>query len=226
MKVQAIASVPRDVGLRLHWQCQREALFPLGLMPKEYGGAFWNEQLEAGIENAIEDGFDYVLTLDFDTIFDRRHILMLLDLAKSHPEADAIVPWQVKRESKDRLFGVRNEDGVFRRRFDEKDFEQDLMPVDTGHFGLTMIRLAALKALPRPMFWAQPDSLGQWGAGCVQSDIYFWNQARKFDLKIYLATKVRVGHLQQMVTWPTTEFGIEHQHVEEFKRTGAPESTI
>lgn len=226
MNIRAIASVPRDIGLRLHWYCQREALFPLGLMPKEYGGAFWHESLEAGIENAIHDGFDYVLTLDFDTIFERWHVEALLDLARENPQADAIVPWQVKRDSTDRIFGVRREDGTFKRRFDETDFEPDLMPIDTGHFGLTLIRLAALQALPRPLLWAQPDSSGAWTHGCVQADIYFWNQARKFDLKLYLATKVRVGHLQQVVTWPTADFGIEHQYVEDYRRNGAPESTI
>lgn len=225
MKIQAIASVPRDIGLRLHWHCQREALFPLGLMPVEYGGAFWNEGLEWAIEKAVADGFDYVLTLDFDTIFDRSHVETLIKLAEENPHADAIVPWQICRDSEDRIFGVRKPDGTFRRRFDEAEFDPDLMPIDTGHFGLTLIRLAALKALPRPLLYAQPDENNGWGFDAVRADIYFWNQCRKYDLKLFLATKVRVGHLQQMVTWPTTEFGIEHQHVEGFKAHGAPEST-
>lgn len=234
MKIQAIASVPRDIGLRLHWHCQREALFPLGLMPKEYGGAFWNQSLENGIEQAIRDGFDYVLTLDFDTIFDRSHVETLLRLASENPDADAIVPWQVCRDSVDRLFGVRKPDGTFRRRFAEEEFEQDLMPIDTGHFGLTLIRLAALEGLPRPLLWAQPGWQGHWNnepvteedpTTCVHSDIYFWNLLRDHGRKMFLATQVRVGHLQQVVTWPTTEFGIEHQYVEAFRAHGAPEST-
>lgn len=225
MRIQAVASVPRDIGLRLHWYCQREALFPLGLMPAEYGGAFWHQALEAAIENAITDGFDYALTLDFDTIFDRSHVEALIGLAEKYPEADAIVPWQIKRDSTDRIFGVRRDDGTFRRRFDETEFEPDLMPIDTGHFGLTLIRLAALAALPRPLFWAIPNEQGQWREDCTEADIYFWNQARGYGLKTYLATKVRVGHLQQVVTWPTADFGIEQQYVEEFRRNGAPGST-
>lgn len=226
MKIQAIASVPRDQGLRLHWHCQREALFPLGLMPKEYGGAFWNEGLENGIEEAIRGGFDYVLTLDFDTIFEQRHVQQLRSLARRFPDADAIVPWQVKRDSTDRIFGVRDKDGYFRRQFDEAEFEGDLMPIDTGHFGLTMLRLEAVNRMPRPLLWAQPDENRQWGFDCVQADIYFWNQAKAAGLKVYLATKVRVGHLQQVVTWPTADFGIEHQYVEEFRREGAPFSSL
>ena len=226
MKVQAIASVPRDWGFRLHWQCQREALFPLRLMPVEHGGAFWNESLETLIENALANDFDYILTLDFDTIFTRRHILMLLDLAKTYPHADAIVPWQIKRDSTDRIFGVRREDGTFRRRFDEGEFEPDLMPIDTGHFGLTLIKLSALDGLPRPLLKAVPDDRGQWGSECVQSDIYFWNQLRAHERKVFLATKVRVGHLQQMITWPTADFGIEQQYAEAFKHEGPPKSTI
>lgn len=213
------------MGFRLHWHCQRETLFPMGLMPKEYGGFAWNEQLERLIEEAIADGFDYVLTMDSDTIFDRRHVEGLIDLAKRNPHADAIVPWQVKRDSTDRIFGVRNEEGFFRRRFDEAEFDPELMPIDTGHFGLTMIRLEALERMSRPMLHAIPDSRGGWSGDHVQSDIAFWNQARDRGLKIYLATKIRVGHLQQVVTWPTADFGIEHQFVEAFRETGTPEST-
>jgi hypothetical protein len=231
MKIQAIASVPRDIGLRLHWFCQREALFPLGLMPVEYGGAFWNEALEIALENAIADGFDYALTLDFDTIFDRHQVESLISLARKHPDADVILPWQVKRDSMDRIFGVRREDGTFRRRFDESEFEQELMPVDTGHFGLTLIRLAALDRLPRPMIWAQPGFKGRWNhepvseadpKTCVQSDIYFWDQCRAHGLRVFLATQVRVGHLQQVVTWPTKDFEVEHQYTEDFRKFGKP----
>lgn len=225
IKVQALASVPRDIGFRLHWQCQREALFPLNLMPRDYGGAFWNESLEYGIEKAIRDGFDYVLTLDFDTIFDIGHVKALLKLAEENPHADAIVPWQICRDSSNPIFGVRLPDGVFRLGFKEEEFEPDLMPIDTGHFGLTMIRLKSLEKLPRPMLWAQPDENNQWGIDSIKADIYFWIQCRKYGLQPYLATKVRVGHLQQMITWPTTEFGIEQQYVENYKMHGAPTST-
>lgn len=225
MKIQAIASVPRDWGFRLHWHCQREALFPLGLMPQEYGGAFWNESLEALIENACDADYDYILTLDFDTIFDRSHVEKLIDLARRYPEADAIVPWQIKRDSTDRIFGVRREDGTFRRRFDEAEFEVELLPIDTGHFGLSLIRCAALDGLPRPLLQAVPDANGQWGPECVQSDIYFWNQLRAHERKVFLATQVRVGHLQQVITWPTADFGIEQQYAEAYRREGAPRST-
>lgn len=223
MNVRAIASVPRDWGFRLHWKCQLQALAPLGLMPEEAGGAFWHQTFENLIERAIADGCDYVLTLDFDCIFDSQHVLALLDLAKEHPEADCIVPWMVKRDSEDRIFGVRGVDGVFRRRFDESEFEADLMPIDTGHFGLTLIRLAALKDVPRPLFLAVPDSDGHWYHDRVDADIFFWNQARAAGLRCFLATKVRVGHLQQMITWPTADFGVTHQHVEDFTKHGTLE---
>jgi hypothetical protein len=225
MNVRAIAGVPRDQGFNLHWHCQREALFPLGLMPVEYGGCFWHQSLENLIEQAIRDGCEYVLTLDFDTIFTRAHVEALLDLGRRFPTADAIVPWQIKRDSTDRIFGVRREDGTFRRRFTEEEFEPELMPIDTGHFGLTLLRLAAVDQMPRPLLMAQPDKDGHWYDGKIDADIWFWNQAKAAGLGVYLATKVRVGHLQQVVTWPTVEFGIEHQFVEDFRRIGVPDST-
>lgn len=226
MKIVCLASIPRDQGFHLHWQCQREALLPLGLLPREYGGAFWHQALERLLEGAIADGFDYALTVDFDSIFDRRHVEALISLAKRNPSADAIVPWQIKRDSTDRIFGVRREDGAFRRRFDEAEFEPELMPIDVGHFGLTLIRLEALERLSRPLLQAIPDSKGGWDGEHVDADIAFWNQARERGLKIYLATKIRIGHLQQVVTWPTSDFGIEHQFVEEFRREGAPFSSL
>lgn len=223
MRIQAIASVPRDWGYRLHWQCQLQALAPRGLMPKEYSGAFWHQSFENLIEKAVADGFDYVLTLDFDCVFDAAHVERLLTLAERHPEADCIVPWMIKRDSEDRIFGVRGVDGIFRRRFDESEFEQELMPIDTGHFGLTLIRLAALQSVPRPLFVAVPDSEGHWYGDRVDADIYFWNQIKAAGLRSFLATQVRVGHLQQMITWPTADFDIHHQHVEAFRAQGVPE---
>lgn len=223
MKIRCLASVPRDIGLRLHWECQRKALIPLGLEPEEYGGAFWHQSLENLIEGAIEKGFDYALTIDFDAIFERRHVEEMIRLIGDYPDADAVCPWMIKRDSMDRIFGVRDDDGFFRRHFDAEEFDGDLMPIHTGHFGLTMIRLAALKGIPRPLLWAQPDDEGYWRPGKVDADIYFWNKCHQHGLKLFLASKVRVGHLQQMITWPTDDFGISHQYVEDFRRNGAPE---
>jgi hypothetical protein len=224
MRVISLASIPRDMGFNLHWYCQREHFAPLRIEVREYGGAFWHQALERLIEGAITDGYTHALTMDFDTIFERLHVETLLDLARRNPDADAIVPWQIKRDSTDRIFGKRREDGTFRRHFDESEFTPELMPIDTGHFGLTVLRLDALKALPRPLFQPVPDASGGWDGGHVDADIYFWNQARKYGLQLFLATKVRVGHLQQVVTWPTTDFGIEHQFVEAFRHNGTPES--
>lgn len=225
MNVRVITGVPRDMGFRAHWHCQREALFPLGLMPVEASGCFWNEQLENLIELAIRDGFDYVLTIDFDTIFDRQHVEDMLALGERNPQADVIVPWFMRRDTDERNFGVRRDDGTFRRRFSEEEFEPELMPIHTGHFGFTLIRLAALEKMPRPLLWAQPDENGRWFEGCVQSDIYFFNQVKAHGLNLCLATQIRVGHLQQVISWPTKDFGIEHQYVEAFRKEGTPEST-
>lgn len=225
MKVRCIASVPRDIGLRLHWECQRKVLIPMNLEPEEYGGAFWHQSLENLIESAIDQGYDYALTLDYDAIFERRHVEEMLRLAADYPQADVICPWMIKRDSTDRIFGVRYENGIFRKHFDVEEFDADLMPIHTGHFGLTMIRLAALEAVNRPLIWAQPDGDGHWRSGKVDADIYFWNKCHEAGLKLYLATKIRIGHLQQVITWPTDEFDITHQYVEDFRRNGAPKNT-
>lgn len=200
MKIRAISSVPRDQGYLLHWQCQREALLPLGLEPKEYSGPFWEQGLERLLEQAISDGFDYALTLDFDMIFERRHVETLINLARTHRDADIIAPAMMKRGGNDLLFGVRGNDGKFKRLFEPEEFEGELTRVHTAHFGLTLIKLAALERMPRPLFLSEPDDSGRWSEKRIDADIHFWNEAHFRHLKIYLANHIRVGHLQLMIT--------------------------
>jgi hypothetical protein len=105
------------------------------------------------------------------------------------------------------------------------------MPVMTGHFGMTMIRVESLLSLPHPWFIAKPDASGRWcGPEKVDADVAFWLKWREHGRSLYLAPQVAIGHLQEVVTWPrlraTTDGGMElwadHRTLDEYETGGRP----
>ena len=227
MRVACVMSVPR-LGFQDNFYCWAKGLLPFGIHPVSVQGAFWGQCLERGITSPMEceNPPDWVFTIDYDTIFDRRAVEQLLSLAAEHDEADAIVPVQVKRGGAGLpLMTVAGDDGKNKQEIHRKEFIPDLLPINTGHFGLTLLRVAALRKLPHPWFLGVPNADGRWDEGRQDDDIYFWNHCRKHGLKPYLANHVTVGHLQLMVTWPDANFEPIYQHPQEFWANGKPEGT-
>lgn len=165
---------------------------------------------------------EWILTVDYDSIFTKEQVEQLLWLASEHPEADAIAPVQVKRGGGTPLMTVRGEDGKLLSRLPFSAFEPDLLKCATAHFGLTMIRVEALKKLPHPWFLGVPNKDGLWDEGKVDDDIYFWNQWEKAGNSLYLANRVVIGHAQLLVSWPGRNFEPVHQSTSEFWASGVP----
>jgi hypothetical protein len=107
------------------------------------GGVFWNQGLERCFETAIAAGVKYIIASDFDTIFDERDIEVLYGIMEAREDIDALVPVQMRREVASALLTMKDSDGNVRMNVTRDDFADDVTPIATGHFGLTILLGAA-----------------------------------------------------------------------------------
>ncbi len=113
-KVRAVMSVPR-LGLMDNFFCTFESLLPLRIPLKKVTGAFWGQCLQRGMEMLLDDGgCDLILTLDYDSVYQREAVLQLIQLMREHPEADAIAPIECHRSAPTPLMTRGGEDGKAR----------------------------------------------------------------------------------------------------------------
>jgi predicted SAM-dependent methyltransferase len=214
-------------GPALHHRCAYEALERLGIHYNVSVGCFWAQNLCEMIEAQIADpDCHYILTADFDTMFRPEDVLELHRLAAAYKEALAIVPVQAKRCSNEALFTISDGKGGLKKTAYEADFACNLTEINTGHFGLTLINADALRALPRPWMNAQPNEQGRWNGGHIDPDIMFWLKWREAGHKVYLANNVRVGHMQELITWPGKRFAPIHQTIQDYQLNGIPKEAI
>ena len=223
LKVAAVMSVPR-LGFQDNSFCVIEGLVPLKIPIIKTSGAYWGQCLERGIQQRIDEGFDAVLTLDYDTIFTKEDVETLMRLMAEHPEADAIVAMQAGRGDMGALMTLKTKSGQVRSVISSEEFTMDVKKIATGHFGLTLLRTESLMRLPQPWFWAQPDANNQWGPGKVDDDIYFWKQMEKHGMTVYTANRVVLGHLQLMVKWLGKDLESVFQTTSDFRDNGKPKN--
>jgi len=223
LSVAAVMSVPR-LGFQDNSFCVIEGLVPLKIPIIKTSGAYWGQCLERGIQQRIDEGFDAVLTLDYDTIFTKEDVEALVRLMTEHPEADAIVAMQAGRGDMGALMTMKTRSGQVRSVISSEEFKPDVKKIATGHFGLTLLRTESLMRLPQPWFWAQPDGNNQWGPGKVDDDIYFWKQMEKHGMTVYTANRVVLGHLQLMVKWLGSDLESVFQTTSDFRDNGKPKN--
>jgi len=199
--VHAVMSTPR-LSFTDHMHCVMKEIVARGIYVKQGTGVFWGQVLTRGIEETLEMNGDYILTLDYDTWFKWEHVQELLTLMELHPEADAICPVQMKRECDCPMMGLIDEKGERLSQIEHSELEKDILPIITGHFGLTVFRASAFKKLKKPWFKSIPGPDGSWNDGRIDEDIHFWHNFRECGLKAYIANHVNVGHLQLICTFP------------------------
>jgi len=221
MKVIAAMSVPR-LGFMDNFFCAFAALLPLKIELLKHSGAFWGQCLERCMGQAINQGAEAILAIDYDTVFTKRDVETLVRLLADHPEADAIASVQASRTRGMPMMTVHGLDGRSIQRVDADVFKPDLYQIHTAHFGLTVIRVSSLKDMPHPWFWSKPAPDGSWGDDRTDDDIYFWRQWEKAGKALYLANRVPIGHAEMMVIWPDQNFGVIYQHPSEFYEKGKP----
>lgn len=200
--IRAVMSMPR-LAFSDNMFCSISALcLALGINLEKGSGVFWDQVLTRMIESHLDDGTKYILTVDYDTWFRKEHAVRLCQLMQEHPEIDALVPLQTKREEDIVMFSMIDADGKPAQRVPRSELEKDVTPIVNGHFGLTVFRAASFARLRKPWFRGEPDPEGSWNEGRTDPDIYFWRNFYRSGLKACLAPNVRIGHLQLMATFP------------------------
>jgi hypothetical protein len=220
--VSAAMSVPR-LGFMDNMFCAQEALPALRIKLRRYSGAYWGQCIERVFEESLkEDAPEAVLAIDYDSVYSKRDVGMLMQLMCCHPEADAICAVQAGRGKELPLFTMRGEDGSNSGATPMSTFTPDLTKITTAHFGLTLIRANKLRDLPKPWFHDVPADDGTWGDGRTDADVAFWHKWEAAGNSLYLANRVPIGHLELQVMWPGADAKAIYQPVGDWRANGKP----
>ncbi len=224
--VRGVYSTPR-FGPLLHCRCIENAMAQLRIQAKGSASCFWHQMLSILMEEAIADPkCEYVLTMDFDTIFSPSDILELVRLMNACPDVDAVFPLQAKRGCEQSLFNVLDNNGKLKHEISFGDLSRQLLPAHTGHFGLTLIRAESLRKFPRPWMLPTPSKDGKWSDGQIDADITFWMRFKEAGFKYCLAPKVVVGHLEETIKWPGKDLKHIYQTTADYNEAGIPADVV
>jgi hypothetical protein len=124
------------------------------------------------------------------------------------------------------LFCRKNASGKTETQYSGEEFAQNIMPMESGHFGLTILNAEMLKKVPHPWLQCIPNKDGVWENGKTDSDIGFWNKLREAGGNVFLAPHVVIGHLAEMVLWPDEKMSIRPQASNEYTKTGRPPAWV
>jgi len=218
----AVLSAPR-FGPVAHFRCAMNAFSRAGVAYQIAGGAYWHQIASEILEDQISvDTVRYVLTCDYDTLFDYQDVLELYRLMEAVPEADAICSLQSKRGCDSALFGMRDDNGNHITSIPDYNLARHLIPITTGHFGLTIFRADSLRNHKRPWMESIPNEDGRYTDGKIDADIEFWLRWRKAGYTLHLAPKVIVGHLQELIAWPCKDLKPHYQTLMDYDVSGKP----
>lgn len=217
--IRACISTPR-FGPLMHPRCYQRAFQQLGIEATSTCSCFWHQALS----NLIEDDLakadcEYVLTMDFDTIFCAADVLELYRLLVARPDVDAIFPLQSKRGCEDVLCSMP-------KQVTTGDLTCHLLEANTGHFGLTLFRAESLRKFPKPWMVPEPNSKGSWRDGQRDADIDFWRRFKAAGFKYCLAPRIVVGHLEEVVKWPGKDLRPFYQAPGDYDENGIPAEVV
>ena len=203
---------------RLNWTYNRELCTSVCVELKipffNTSGAYFDQGMERALEHAKATGREYIITIDYDTVFTSADVVRLITLMDLYPEADAIAANQAKRGSEGLSLLGRY------KPITNDEANADLIHIDSGHFGLTVIRSSVLDKMSKPWLHHKPGKDG-WGEDRIDADVNFWLKMNEVG-KVFLAPTVNIGHLQVMVSWVDMSWNVIHQHQDEYKRIGKP----
>lgn len=206
---------------RLIWTdnmfCALAAFSPLGIPVHRVSSAYWGKSLAMAMEKAMGYNPDYLITIDYDSLYSQKDVEELIALMEAHPEADAICPIQMKRDCCEVLFFQEGDNGE--KPFDREDFRADLTLLKHGHFGLTIFRVTSLADFKKPWFLHTIKENGEYD---VDADISFWWKWAESGRKLFLANRVAIGHIQTIPTWPDWQLAPLHQPMRNYDEVGKP----
>lgn len=226
--IHAIMSMPRLAFTDNLYSAIR-VFPPLGIGFDKGCGVFWGQILTNMMEAHLDDGTEYIITLDYDTWFTKEHVIRLCQLMAENPDVDAIVPVQVKRENNIPMFSIVDGDKVGLTKVPVSMFDKELVDIVGGHFGLTIFRVDSLRKLKKPWFLPMPDKDGGWSDGKIDEDIHFWHNFYNCGFRTCLATQINIGHIQLTCTFPgkaENNFKPEQIYMTQVERKEYPEHCV
>ena len=203
--------------------CCMQAFSALGIALTIKAGVFWDQGIQGALSDYVNAEYDYIFTLDYDTIFTAKNVKDMLTLMVRCPNIDALCAVQFRR----------NMDKVMLLEIDADkpglvngDYSTDVTQILTGHFGLTVLRAEKLKAMSKPWFLGRPGPTGEYDKDRADPDVSFWEKWVNNKNTLYQANKVRIGHLQLMSTWAGKDFQPVHQYTKDFRENGPPQEVL
>lgn len=221
IRVVALMSVPL-CGFNPHFGCHSAGLRPFGIGAKLAFGAFWHHGLSNLMEDCVEMGADWILTLDYDTMFTHRHVDRLICQVMMRPEIQVLAPLQPRRGNDGTmLLQVPNQENLptdERGRIPIKVYPDTPVEATTAHFGLTLIKVEALKRVPMPWFLDLPNEQGSYKTlGRTDADMYFWRKWKEAGNTVHVDMHNRVGHLDAYVSEFDEKFQMNLTHVHDWR---------
>lgn len=195
LKIVSVMSVPM-CGWNPHWGCHSAALAPMGLADQIIAfGAWWDHGISNAFEDVIEGGADWILAIDYDSMFTADHVSALFKRFGENPHIDALAANQPRRGSEETPLLTMGPDAR------TVEFTHEAVQVTTAHFGLTLFRAESIAKMPRPWFMHIPDGNGSYRTrNRVDPDMFFWKEWAAAGNTLYVDPHVNIGHLQPMVT--------------------------
>ena len=197
VKICCLKTVPRYVA---NWPTNiiNSAFNANGIPIVTSGGVFYGQCMQRMLEEAIAQGIDIAITVDFDSVFRPDQVKRLIDVAVNNDHIDALAALQSRRGAPNPLF---NPDGEFEvGKVCQVEFKGEPLKVSTAHFGLTAIKLDRLKDVPKPWFYSKPGATGEWNEDRIEDDIWFWRQWANAGRSVYVDSSVSIGHMEEMVS--------------------------
>ena len=209
-----IMSIPR-VGFNDHWGCITDVFGVLGIPIIRFTGAFWGHGMQAMMMQSRDAGAEWIISVDYDSMFSLSHMNAMLSMMGRHPEIDALTCVQSRRVHNNAML-TRSVDGVKQQVAEIIDGQP--IQCDTAHFGLTIFRASGLVDLPLPWFNAVPGPDGTWEHDDhIDDDVYFWKNWQKHGRTLFVHPNVRIGHLELVVAGFDEEFNHRYQTVQDWR---------
>lgn len=221
-----ILSAPR-FGPVMHFSVASRALAALRIPYLVGQGAYWHQVLSELMEQQLRDGAQFILTMDYDTVFTAQDVVALYRIMAGLPTVDALCAMQIKRgDDPFALLTINGDDGKRADRIWRADLNCRALDVATGHFGLTLFRASSLRKLARPWFEATPNEDGRWTGDKIDPDIGFWKAWEAAGLRLCVAPNIAVGHLAEVILWPGDDLRGVYQTTGEYNEHGRPKGII
>ena len=212
IKCTVILNIPRLV-FSSNFNCIINSIVRCGFNILTAQGVFWEQALSNGIE-AAKDNSEYLLFVDYDSMFTLENIVNLFTLMVENPEYDIVCPIQISRH--------HNQPLCYHPSI---DYDSKFTDIPIGHFGLTIIKSSVFDKIAQPWFMGIPNKDGKWREGKTDPDIYFWNKAKENNIKVMQANHICIGHSDELIKWPNGKTSVTIQTVREFGSKGPPANT-